>query len=366
METSEEISELVSALAIAQGSIQGAKKDVNNPFFKSKYADLQSVWSVARKPLSDNGLAVVQTPENSENGVTLRTALFHSSGQWIASTLDLPVKKDDPQGYGSAISYARRYSLAAMIGVYSEDDDGNAAKKGTKEPGYMAAPKAIEHIRGIKKLGLLKEACGKYQDDYQSGATGWTKPAWNTLCAAMTDVKDKLESEAPAKNRSNESESDAMKNALKPPSDAQETGKQEDKQLGKWAKKLVKLTKDPLYQTAIQKVLQEKKATPESIGSEDEEAASVVCLLIEKQMEIEENPIDWPAKLYKICSDDAYSKIINDLVVSNEISGPELKTMHGGTAKRLCELLEETKGFADVEAKENLETQPVDENSEFF
>ena len=125
MEKSEQINELATALAKAQGMIGGALKDSENPFFKSKYADLKSVWSVIKQPLSTNGLSVVQTPETSENGVKINTMLLHSSGQWISSYVGVPVGKKDAQGLGSAISYGRRYALASIVGVYQEDDDGN-------------------------------------------------------------------------------------------------------------------------------------------------------------------------------------------------------------------------------------------------
>ncbi len=195
METSEKINELAGALAKAQGQIEGAAKDMENPFLKSKYADLSSVWAVARKPLSDNELCVVQTPENCDNGnVTLRTTLFHSSGQWIASVLEMPVAKQEPQGYGSAISYARRYSLASMVGIYSEDDDGEGSKS-DKEINYEKSEKAIEYLKSIVNLILLKEACGKYQTDYKSGKTGWSGKTWNELCAVMAERKNSLENE---------------------------------------------------------------------------------------------------------------------------------------------------------------------------
>ena len=195
METSEKINELAGALAKAQGQIEGAAKDMENPFLKSKYADLSSVWAVARKPLSDNELCVVQTPENCDNGnVTLRTTLFHSSGQWIASVLEMPVAKQEPQGYGSAISYARRYSLASMVGIYSEDDDGEGAKPG-KEINYEIPEKAIEYLKSIVNLILLKDACSKYQNDYKTGQTGWTKKDWNGLCKVMAEMKHDLENE---------------------------------------------------------------------------------------------------------------------------------------------------------------------------
>lgn len=127
MMQSEQINELAAALAKAQGAIKGATKDTKNDFFKSKYADLASVWDACRDQLAANGLSVIQTMDDAERGITVVTTLAHSSGQWIRGRLTMRPVKDDPQGVGSAITYARRYALAAMVGVAPEDDDGNAA-----------------------------------------------------------------------------------------------------------------------------------------------------------------------------------------------------------------------------------------------
>lgn len=127
MNKSEQINELATALSKAQGAIKGALKDTANPFFKSKYADLSSVWEACREQLSANGLAIVQTPFQVDTGIGIETMLTHSSGQWISNQFTMPVAKADAQGVGSAITYARRYALSAMVGVAPEDDDGNAA-----------------------------------------------------------------------------------------------------------------------------------------------------------------------------------------------------------------------------------------------
>ena len=132
METSENINELSAALAKAQGTLNGSRKDSINPFFKTKYSNLSSVWDACRLPLSENGLSVIQAntvdPDHPDYCV-LETQLMHSSGQWIRSRLMMKPVKSDPQSIGSCISYLRRYSLASMVGVTpeAEDDDGNAA-----------------------------------------------------------------------------------------------------------------------------------------------------------------------------------------------------------------------------------------------
>lgn len=140
MRKSHMISELAEALVVVQGQLEGAKMDAINPFFKHKYATLASVWAAGRQLLSDNGLSVVQTCSVGDSGsLIVDTTLLHTSGQWIGGELAIKPARDDPQGLGSAITYARRYGLAAIIGVCPEDDDAEAAtdrpvKKAPAEP----------------------------------------------------------------------------------------------------------------------------------------------------------------------------------------------------------------------------------------
>lgn len=141
MTHSEQINELATALAKAQSQIEGAKKDSTNPHFRSSYADLASVWDACRKPLTANGLSVIQSAENSAEGYYgVTTMLLHTSGQWMRGTLYLKPMKDDPQGAGSALTYARRYALSAMVGVAPEDDDANAASAKPTISAVVAMP----------------------------------------------------------------------------------------------------------------------------------------------------------------------------------------------------------------------------------
>lgn len=126
-EQSAEIDKLAGALAKAQGKITGALKDSSNPFFKSKYADLAACWDACRGQLSENGLSVIQLTDVDETGVLVITTLAHESGQWVRGKLRMMPKDATPQGIGSAITYARRYALAAIVGLAQVDDDGNAA-----------------------------------------------------------------------------------------------------------------------------------------------------------------------------------------------------------------------------------------------
>lgn len=129
-EMSPTIGKLAGALAMAQSKMGSALKDSNNPFFKSKYADLASVIS-AIKPIHEHGLSYSQHPIGRTGMITL---LMHESGEWMKSEMHMKPTKDDPQGQGSAQTYMRRYGLQAVCGIPSDDDDGNAASQTVSQP----------------------------------------------------------------------------------------------------------------------------------------------------------------------------------------------------------------------------------------
>ena len=129
MKQSESITDLATALCLAQAEMGGAVKDSNNPFFKSSYADLTSVIKVIKQPFANHGLSFVQLPVTSDGGkgVGVSTMLMHNSGQWIQNEYLLPMDKITPQGAGSAITYARRYALQSLVGIPAVDDDSEMA-----------------------------------------------------------------------------------------------------------------------------------------------------------------------------------------------------------------------------------------------
>lgn len=152
MKQSETIKELATALAKAQGELTHASKSSVNPHFKSKYADLASVWEACREALSSNGLSVAQFPSEFQNNImTLTTRLMHSSGEWLEQTMSAPVSKPDPQGIGSCLTYMRRYALASVVGVYQDDDDANSASYAPKE---HPATLTDEELTRIKTLAV--------------------------------------------------------------------------------------------------------------------------------------------------------------------------------------------------------------------
>ncbi len=118
---------IAAAMVKVQAEIKIAKKDKINPFFKSKYADLSSVWEACHEELTKNEIAVIQSPVFRDGVQLCRTVLLHSSGQELSGEYLVRPIKDDPQGYGSAFTYARRYSLASMVGILQDDDDARIA-----------------------------------------------------------------------------------------------------------------------------------------------------------------------------------------------------------------------------------------------
>jgi hypothetical protein len=147
---SQEIGELAKALAAAQFRFEGVEKDSKNPFFKSKYADLHSIWQAIRAPLSENGLAISQLTSEENGKDYLITMLIHSSGQWIKSVTHIKTAKSDIQSFGGAITYCKRYAIQAIVGISSYDDDGEEAMK------HARAEKPKEEEKGSTIDDLAK------------------------------------------------------------------------------------------------------------------------------------------------------------------------------------------------------------------
>lgn len=160
MEKSESIAELSAALSKAQGELKGAEKNSVNPFFKQSYANLESVWDACRAQLAKHNIAITQIPENEGNSVIVETVMSHSSGQWISGKLRMVPEKQTPQAIGVCISYARRYALAAFVGIYQEDDDAEATKTTAKSPNTAAKASEVvgQGVTKPKAYGTVSEA----------------------------------------------------------------------------------------------------------------------------------------------------------------------------------------------------------------
>lgn len=157
MKTSSSIGAIAPALVAAAAEIQPVSKDATNPAFRNKYATLDAIMEQVRPVLARHGLAVLQTgtaPETIDGrlvAVGIETMLLHKSGEWIASSVTLPVEKLTAHGAGSAISYGRRYGLSAILGLTAEDDDGQAASarpaaQARPEPRAEAAPEPGQRL----------------------------------------------------------------------------------------------------------------------------------------------------------------------------------------------------------------------------
>jgi len=152
MITSESIKELAAALAKAQGVMTPAKMDAVNPFLKNKYADLGSVIQATRPALMANGLSITQHPAVENECVTLTTRLMHASGEWIESSMTLPIGDEKgislAQSMGKLVTYLRRYSLSSILGVYADEDtDGDGAGKKSEK---KADSKPEQHTNGTR------------------------------------------------------------------------------------------------------------------------------------------------------------------------------------------------------------------------
>ena len=166
-----------AAFVKAQREFSPALKTSNNPHFKSKYASLDSCVEAVIDALNANGIALQQFSYERDNGVAVETIFIHESGEMLKSgILFVPAVKHDAQGYGSALTYARRYSLMAACGIAPEDDDGNAASKPQSAPKPQAAPK--QDIKKVtqSELDSFKEMEFSSVDEVtKAGGAIWTR-----------------------------------------------------------------------------------------------------------------------------------------------------------------------------------------------
>lgn len=151
---------IASAIVKAQRAFGPALKTSTNPHFRSRYADLSACVEAVIDALNENGIALLQNTHECESGVIVETVFVHESGETLsAGKLHVPAAKHDPQGYGSALTYARRYSLMAACGIAPEDDDGNAASRPATTQRQAAANDGLaayetEHLPAMREAAL--------------------------------------------------------------------------------------------------------------------------------------------------------------------------------------------------------------------
>ena len=188
-ETKIEAETLHTAMAKAFAAIEAATKDSENPAFKQagkaiRYADLSSVIGAIKPALAANNLFFTQHPQPADHGVCIETFLHHAGGESLSlGTLYVPANKQDAQGFGSAITYARRYALQTAFGVPTEDDDGNAAAKASnnQEPANPDAPKKTHLDAAEKRMVREIESCGDEDMLREYLATPEAKADYNML-----------------------------------------------------------------------------------------------------------------------------------------------------------------------------------------
>lgn len=187
MKTSESVAKIAPAFLKAQKAITFAVKDAQNPHLKSKYADLPSVIDAVKVALNDAGISFIQTPTASDDGrLHLATTLMHDSGEWFSDTAAIPVPKQDPQGYGAALSYLRRYALSAITGLYQDDDDGERAKG-------IASNQVADWIININDAATLDDLRIAYDGAIAAAKTANDAFAQKKIIEAKNNRKKALE-----------------------------------------------------------------------------------------------------------------------------------------------------------------------------
>ncbi len=170
------MSAIAKAFVVAKRAFAPALKASSNPHFKSKYADLAGCLEAVNDALLEAGIAVYQETAECADGVIVETVFLHESGETLrGGKLHVPASKQDPQGYGSALTYARRYSLMAACGIAAEDDDGNAATK-TKpnKPAQPANPlDAVKPKSGIPLMTPGSESALSFHEDASQWAAAY-------------------------------------------------------------------------------------------------------------------------------------------------------------------------------------------------
>jgi len=202
MNTSPDIDQISAALVLAQQAMLPLIKDSANPFFKSKYADLQAVTEACYPALQANGICVMQSAESMGlAGINIKTRLLHKSGQFIETDCAIPPAGQDPQKYGSAVTYGRRYGLQAAVGLAAIDDDGEGAmnRNSPKQaPAAKPAPVVVKPtdkdeemvdkiIEAFKQQTTLSELDAKMK---KAGATPYAKHP--RVLLAYTETKNNI------------------------------------------------------------------------------------------------------------------------------------------------------------------------------
>ena len=193
---------IATALVAAQRNFAPALKSSTNPHFKSRYADLSACVEAVIDALNSAGIALMQKCYECENGVTVETVFIHESGEMLdAGKLHVPASKADAQGYGSALTYARRYSLMAACGIAPEDDDGNAASRPAKtppKPDGMAQSAIADYITTINDAVSFDELKERFEAAFEAAKAANDKASADKFIAAKDARKITLTTKEPS------------------------------------------------------------------------------------------------------------------------------------------------------------------------
>jgi ribosomal protein L12E/L44/L45/RPP1/RPP2 len=183
---------IAAAFVKAQKAFGPALKSSTNPHFKSRYADLSACIEAVVDALNNNGIGLIQRCYDAGAGVMVETVFVHESGEVLeCGILQVPASKQDPQGYGSALTYARRYSLMAACGIAPEDDDGNSASRRTEVKSTVDEHKIADLLAAMDECNTLEDLQKAYKAAY---AAANAEPAWQKqVIARKDDKKAKLE-----------------------------------------------------------------------------------------------------------------------------------------------------------------------------
>lgn len=194
--------QIATAFVAAQKAFGPALKTHTNPAFRSKYADLSACVEAVMDALNQNGIAMIQQTREDAHGVTVETMFLHESGESITSgPLHVPAAKMDPQGFGSALTYARRYSLMAACGIAPEDDDGNAASA-SKKPAAKSAVKtepALDMSPKARAARIVSGVAGGDAANAAAAMAGWDDELRDSVWALLdARTQDRLTAVWPA------------------------------------------------------------------------------------------------------------------------------------------------------------------------
>jgi len=178
---------IAAAFVKAQRAFGPALKSSTNPHFKSRYADLSACIEAVVDALNNNGIGLIQRCYDAGAGVMVETVFVHESGEVLeCGILQVPASKQDPQGYGSALTYARRYSLMAACGIAPEDDDGNSASRRTEIKSTVDEHKIADLLAAMDECNSLEDLQKAYKTAY---AAANAEPAWQKQVIARKDAK---------------------------------------------------------------------------------------------------------------------------------------------------------------------------------